>query len=61
MKKRQQANKAAIYLRLSRDDGGDAESNSIGNQREILQRYAMESGFEVVGEYVEMESPSVRQ
>jgi len=53
MKKRQQANKAALYLRLSRDDGGDAESNSISNQREILQRYAMESGFEVVGEYVD--------
>ena len=43
----------ALYLRLSRDDGGDVESNSIGNQRAILQRYANESGFSVIGEYVD--------
>ena len=50
---RQQQSNAAIYLRLSRDDGGDVESNSIGNQRAILQRYAQESGFDIVGEYVD--------
>ena len=44
---------AAIYCRLSRDDGGDAESNSIGNQREILNRYATDHGFIVCGEYVD--------
>ena len=44
---------AAIYLRLSKDDGGDAESNSIGNQREILNRYATEQGFIVHREYVD--------
>ncbi|MCL2576550.1 MAG: recombinase family protein [Defluviitaleaceae bacterium] len=44
---------AAIYLRLSRDDGSDAESNSIGNQREILNRYASEHGFIVRKEYVD--------
>jgi hypothetical protein len=38
-------NTAAIYLRLSRDDGGDAESNSIGTQREMLTRYVKESGL----------------
>jgi len=52
MLKQQQQN-AALYLRLSRDDGGDVESNSIGNQRAILQRYANESGFSVIGEYVD--------
>lgn len=50
---KQQQNNAALYLRLSRDDGGDVESNSIGNQRAILQRYADESGFGVIGEYVD--------
>jgi DNA invertase Pin-like site-specific DNA recombinase len=50
---RQQHSNAALYLRLSRDDGGDAESNSIGNQRSILQRYAGDSGFDVIGEYID--------
>jgi DNA invertase Pin-like site-specific DNA recombinase len=44
---------AAIYLRLSRDDGGDAESNSISNQREILSRYATDRGFMVWNEYID--------
>ena len=50
---RQQQNKAALYLRISRDDGGDAESNSIGNQRSILMRYAAEHGFSITAEYVD--------
>jgi len=49
----QQQNKAALYLRLSRDDGGDAESNSIGNQRSILMQYAAEHGFNITAEYVD--------
>ena len=35
----------ALYCRLSRDDGGDSESNSIGNQKAILTKYATEQGF----------------
>lgn len=31
--------KTALYLRLSRDDGTDTESNSIASQREILKEY----------------------
>ena len=31
--------KTALYLRLSRDDGNKAESNSIASQREILKEY----------------------
>jgi len=50
---KQQANNAAIYCRLSRDDGGDAESNSIINQRDILRRYAQEHGLSVYAEYVD--------
>ena len=53
MPKRNQKN-AAVYLRLSRSDGDDIESNSIGNQRAIIQKYAIESGLNIVGEYVEM-------
>ena len=49
----QQQNNAAIYLRLSRDDGGDVESNSISNQRAILQKYARDSGFTLFKEYVD--------
>jgi len=50
---KQIASISAIYLRLSRDDGGDAESNSIGNQREMLRRYAEQHGFIVYNEYVD--------
>lgn len=31
--------KTALYLRLSRDDGHETESNSIASQREILKEY----------------------
>jgi DNA invertase Pin-like site-specific DNA recombinase len=44
---------AALYLRLSRDDGGDSESNSITNQREMLLRYASDKGIIVINEYVD--------
>lgn len=50
---RQQANIAAIYKRLSRDDGGDAESNSIVTQGQMLRRYAKEQGFVVYDEYTD--------
>ena len=29
----------AAYLRLSSDDGDKSESNSIGNQRNIIKQY----------------------
>ncbi|MCL1881049.1 MAG: recombinase family protein [Oscillospiraceae bacterium] len=44
---------AAIYLRLSRDDGGDAESNSIANQREMLLNYCKQNQLAIYGEYVD--------
>ena len=34
----------ALYARFSRNDSDD-ESNSIANQRKILQNYANEKGF----------------
>ena len=51
--KKQQQNMAAIYLRLSRDDGGDVESNSIQTQRMMLRRYCKEQGFSIYSEYVD--------
>jgi len=50
---RQQQQMTAIYLRLSRDDGGDSESNSIGNQREMLQGYCKQNLLPIYGEYVD--------
>ena len=34
--------RAAAYLRLSIEDGDKAESNSIGNQRELIRDFAAE-------------------
>lgn len=36
---------AALYCRLSRDDNLDTESNSISNQKKILQKAAGERGY----------------
>ena len=36
----------ALYCRLSRDDELQGESNSITNQKAILQKYAADNGFE---------------
>ena len=36
---------AALYCCLSRDDNLDTESNSIGNQKKILQKAAKEKGY----------------
>jgi len=49
----QRVHGTALYLRLSRDDGSDAESNSIGNQRELLRRYAKEHRLCVFDEFVD--------
>ena len=43
----------ALYCRLSRDDGSDAESNSIGTQKLILGKYAAEHAFTNVQYYVD--------
>ena len=46
-------NKACMYLRLSKDDGMSIESNSIINQRELIQSYAKKNNLEIVKEYVD--------
>jgi len=35
----------ALYLRLSRDDEQQGESNSISNQKNILMKYAKDNRF----------------
>ncbi len=35
----------ALYCRLSNEDDLDGESNSIQNQRAILQKFAQDQGF----------------
>ena len=43
--KKHELGTAAIYCRLSRDDNMDSESNSIQNQRKILQKAAKDKGY----------------
>ena len=43
--KKHELGTAALYCRLSRDDNMDSESNSIQNQRKILQKVAKDKGY----------------
>jgi len=43
----------ALYPRLSRDDDVQGESNSIVNQKKLLEKYAKENGFENIRFYVD--------
>jgi DNA invertase Pin-like site-specific DNA recombinase len=44
----EQANQkyTVLYARLSQEDDREGESNSIQNQRMILEKYAVDNGFE---------------
>lgn len=44
----------ALYCRLSKDDELLGESNSITNQKLILERYAFEHGYHDYEFYIEM-------
>ncbi|WP_237037660.1 recombinase family protein [Mediannikoviicoccus vaginalis] len=46
-------NLAVMYLRLSKEDGEKTESNSISNQREIINSYARRNQIPIVKEYVD--------
>ena len=46
-------NLAVMYLRLSKEDGEKIESNSISNQREIINSYARKKQITIVKEYVD--------
>jgi len=43
----------ARYCRLSRDDGTEGDSNSVGNQKRLLQKYAKENGLDNTRFYVD--------
>ena len=43
----------ALYCRLSRDDGTDSESNSIANQKKLLNQKAKELGLSNTRNYVD--------
>ena len=45
--------RAALYCRLSRDDGNVQESSSIQTQKEMLSRYARENGIKDTAFYVD--------
>ena len=45
--------KAAIYCRLSQDDGQTGDSSSIQNQKAMLQDYCKRQGFKIVDFYVD--------
>lgn len=42
-----------MYIRLSREDGDKQESESIGNQRKIIERYLKEQNLNIIDEYVD--------
>lgn len=44
-KNKNQIGITALYCRLSRDDGTESESNSIGNQKKLLSQKAKEMGL----------------
>ena len=51
---KKQKYKVAKYMRLSRDDGDEAESESIENQRDLIDNYIEEhEELEVVREYAD--------
>lgn len=52
-KKQENIGITALYCRLSRDDGSEGDSNSIANQRKLLQKYAKENGFQNTRFYVD--------
>lgn len=43
----------ALYCRLSNEDDLDGESNSIQNQRAILQKFAQDQGFRNIRYFVD--------
>ena len=45
--------KAALYIRLSKEDDGEAESQSVINQRSLLLDFAKTNLLDVHGEYVD--------
>lgn len=45
--------RAAIYIRLSKEDDKVGESESVTNQRSLLTKYVEENGYELVDTYID--------
>lgn len=45
--------KAALYIRLSKEDDSDGESQSVFNQRKLLRDFADEQMIEIYSEYID--------
>ncbi len=43
----------ALYCRLSRDDGTEGDSNSVANQKKLLQKHSKENGFDNIKFYID--------
>lgn len=52
-KNKNQIGITALYCRLSRDDGTESESNSVGNQKKLLSQKAKEMGLTDTKYYVD--------
>ncbi|MBQ9858288.1 MAG: recombinase family protein [Oscillospiraceae bacterium] len=52
-KKQEQIGITALYCRLSRDDGTEGDSDSVANQKRLLQKYAKENGLGNTRPYVD--------
>lgn len=50
---KQQIYSAALYLRLSRDDGATGDSGSIKTQQMMLERYCEEQGIHIFDRYID--------
>lgn len=46
-------NLACMYLRLSKEDRDNNESNSISNQRELIKSFSYKNNIKIVSEYVD--------
>ncbi len=53
IKENNQEYSAAIYIRLSKEDGDREESESVTNQRKILKAFAKENRYKIYDEYVD--------
>ena len=51
--KKHELGTAALYCRLSRDDNMDSESNSIQNQKIMLEGFCHERGFPIYEIYTD--------
>ena len=58
MAKKKENRYVALYERLSHDDEQQGESNSISNQKRILEDYALSHGMTVFGISPMMGSPA---